>query len=75
VCDVVYDVLLDRMTRQVLNAQLQFAIYDASGRYEMHDAAPTLEDAQRRLDEMLEAEPEFEDSTDRELLELMMGGA
>lgn len=75
-CDVVYDVLLERVIQQTLNLRLQYAIYDASGRYEMNEQPPSLDEAQRRLDEALEAEPEqIEDSQDRELLELMMGGA
>jgi hypothetical protein len=62
--------------QQTLNARLQYAIYDASGRFEMNEAPPSLEEAQRRLDEALEAEPEaVELDQDRELLELMMGGA
>lgn len=76
-CDVAYDVLLDRVVRQTLNVQLQHAIYDASGRYEMGEEPPSLNEAQERLDAMLEAEPEIDttDPRDRELMELMMGGA
>jgi hypothetical protein len=61
--------------KQALNAQLQYAIYDASGRYEMDADAPSLEEAQRRLDDLLEAEPvpDTTDPRDRELLELMRG--
>lgn len=62
--------LLQRAFRQALNAQVRYAIYDASGRYEMGEEPLTLDDVQVRFDELLDAEPTVE-SSDRELLELM----
>ena len=42
----------------------------------MNGEPPTVEEAQRALDEALESEPEaIENAQDRELIELMMGGA
>ena len=70
VCDVVYGLLLARVERQTLSLQVQHAVYKAAGA-EMTDEWPSLDAAQTRLDELLNAEPTHVDSADRELLELM----
>jgi DNA repair ATPase RecN len=62
------------VTKQTLNAQLRYAMYESSG-YEMEDSMPGVEEAQQRLDDLLESVPELDttDPRDRELLELMRG--
>ena len=69
-CDVVYDVLRDRVERQALASVQLYAIYDSSGRYEMRDEAPTVESLLAQYDAALEAEP-AEADPDHELLQLM----
>lgn len=73
VCDIAYSVLLGRVERQALADQQAYAIYAASGRYEMHEEPRTVSEAQQQLDELLNAE--FErvnvNPRQRELLELM----
>ena len=70
VCDVVYGLLLARVERQALSMQVQYAVYKAAGA-EMTDEWPSLDAAQERLDEVLNAEPTHVNLADRELLELM----
>ena len=70
VCDVVYGLLLARVERQTLSLQVQHAVYKAAGA-EMTDEWPSLDAAQTRLDELLNAEPTHVNLADRELLELM----
>ena len=70
VCDVVYGLLLARVERQTLSLQVQHAVYKAAGA-EMTDEWPSLDAAQARLDELLNAEPTHVNLADRELLELM----
>jgi hypothetical protein len=70
--DVAYQVLLDRVERQALALQQQFATYRAAGA-EVDEEWPSLDWAQAQLDATLEAEQVGEQwsSLDRELLQLM----
>lgn len=73
VCDLVYGLLLNRVERQCLALQQQYATYEAAGA-EMEQPWPSLADAQDNLDALLDAEqaaPSITDARDRELLQLM----
>jgi hypothetical protein len=68
----VYAVLRDRRERQALAAQQTYAIYAASGHFDMPGEFPTVEAAIADLDALLDAEFQTPASArDRELLELM----